>query len=134
MAEIKDCPICHKSFMAKRIDKLCCSQNCASLLSKWRRGIKKRPYVRKLSLPVKYVPISNFDEVEAYLLEMKSKSFYADMVDLYRLVHVYDLCYPDLQSIPHSNEIEKCIETMFMKVCIWYKNNKKEGQAGRKKQ
>lgn len=126
---IRNCPICQKTFVAKRVDKVCCSGNCSS---SWTRSKKdgasytKRAYRRKnkTGIVIEDIDTNLFNTVKSYIYEMKNKSYYADYIDLYRLVHIYDLVYPKLNQVPYMNDVEKSIEIMFMQLCVWYKNKR----------
>ena len=65
-------------------------------------------------------------EVEKFIYEIKRKAFRADYVDLFRLVHVYDLAFPKLIFIPMMCNIEKSCQTMFYKICCWYIDQKQK--------
>lgn len=120
--DIRVCPICSSEFIAKRPDKMCCSGNCSSRWSVIKSKGTTRKYTKRQNKNPNNVEL--LKSVEKFIKEMKSKSYYADYVDLLKLVDVYDLIYPNLNCIPYINDIEKSIDIMFLKICLWYKNQK----------
>jgi hypothetical protein len=126
---ISTCPTCSKIFIKNRVDKVCCSVSCSSAYNRLKKldgreirsytkrgqGKQKKEYKKKENTNV-------FKEVQEYIMYMKSKSYYADYVDLFKLVHVYDLVYPNLTQIPNMRDVEKSSDIMFAKICVWYKN------------
>lgn len=61
-----------------------------------------------------------YKELKSWFYQMKSKSWWADMVDLYKLVDLYDLTHPHLENIPNSTNPKKSIEIMFDRLKSWY--------------
>jgi len=72
--------------------------------------------------------IEDFKKVERFVLRMKAKKYMADVVDLYRLVDVWDVVQPGKLNIPHSStykfDVEKSITVMFEEVARWYVKQK----------
>lgn len=59
-------------------------------------------------------------KVEDFLMYMKRKHFYADAIDIYRLIDIYDLVYPNALTVPYVNDLEKSFMVMFDKVARWF--------------
>lgn len=67
---------------------------------------------------------NDYKEIEDFIYSIKSNCYWASTVDLFRLVHIYDLAFPKLVRIPCVKNIEVSCELMFWKVCCWYVDQK----------
>lgn len=76
------------------------------------------------NLVAKFDTVKTFAEVEKFLYEMKAKSYWANHIDIFRLIDLYDKVYPHLQNVPSSSDIEKSVNTMFYKVANWWLSRK----------
>ena len=107
------------------------TKRLCSSCSKWKSGnafLTKSDnafQLCKLCSREKYAPKKTdnnktYNELKTYFQHLKSKSWWADMVDLYKLVDLYDLTHPHLENIPNSTKPHKSIEIMFDRLKSWY--------------
>ena len=65
-----------------------------------------------------------YKAVGEFVYYMKSKHYYCDGVDVWKLIDIYDRVFPTQLNLPHlSNynmDMEKSVETMFYKIARWY--------------
>jgi len=64
-----------------------------------------------------------YDEVYKFIYNLKLKNYYADIIDIYKLVDIYDRIYLT-DSLPKINDIEASCCIMLDKVVKWYNINK----------
>lgn len=119
----RTCVWCHEDFTPKQKNAITCCSKCSSSYSSWKsRTIKKYGILLKRD----EVSKRQFNEIQAFLYEMKTKCFIADIVDIYRLIHYYDMAYPHLENLPKPSDPSKSIPLMFYKLAIWWKSKKKK--------
>ena len=117
----KNCLWCHQEFIPKKRNALNCSNKCSSYYSSWKsRTLKKYGVLNKRE----EVSRNQFLEVHNYLQDMKTKNFIADLVDIYKLVHFYDVAFPHLENLPKPGAPERSLPIMFYKLAVWYRNKK----------
>ena len=68
-------------------------------------------------------------DIKGYVLKLKSRNFMCDDVDVFRLVHFYDIINSSSWDIPKINgddinKVELIMGKMFTKIAEWYKENK----------
>jgi len=62
-------------------------------------------------------------EVGDFILDLKLKSYWADMIDIFRLIHYFDVLYP--QSTLPDYLPERNFNIMFEKIAKWWVAQKK---------
>lgn len=124
------CEICGTGFVKMRSNKKCCSSQCSVKASylKSRKTKSIRNYIPKVKKEFKNKEV--YDIVEEFVLDIQSKRFYADSIDIWKLISIYDLVYPKKITIPSANDIEKSAMIMFYQICIWYRTEKDKIEIG----
>lgn len=138
---IKICDICDNYFEAMRSDTLCCSKICSGR----KYYFKKVGFVNKISglslyesynkrwelkskKKISFDKIEVFNELEIYLKKLKSKRYYVDAVEIYKLIDMYDKVYPGRKGLPHMNVLsgnhEKCFNAMLVGLFKFYNLHK----------
>lgn len=69
---------------------------------------------------------SDYLEIEKYVYKIKNQNWQAGFIDIFRLVHYYDLAFPKLQGVPQMNNVENSSNIMFYRLCCWYIDQKQK--------
>lgn len=125
-SEWRACKSCGVKFFAKRSDHLCCSGRCSSLWSK----IRKNSGNIFNSIGIEKVVEVEFEikrEISEWIKLIKSRSGYATEVDIYRLVHYYDILWP-VKSRDEGIELQQHIELTkkWLKLQKWEEKRKQK--------
>ena len=67
---------------------------------------------------------STYFEIDEFVNKVKSKAYYADQSDIFKLIALYDELYPTT-TIPEYPDSEYTFNIIFAKVLDWYKLEKK---------
>lgn len=118
------CDWCGDNFLPKSKSTLTCSVICSKSRNAWYVRVKKGIYEPDRVRLTKKQYDKLYKDIEEYIYRIKSNAYYADTIDLYRLVDLYDRAYPHLENIPYSRNIEKSVVVMFLKLAKWYNKKK----------
>lgn len=119
-----ECIWCLRLWVPKNAKAKCCSKKCSGEYFRWTR--KGNPLERTKAIT--QTMAQSYLEIEAYLMEIKAKRFMANSIDIWKLIHLYDLAFFNKTSIPHSNDIERSAEEMFLQLALWYKDRRDRGE------
>jgi hypothetical protein len=118
-SEIHLCPICGNEYIKNRVDRETCSKSCSSLM--WQRKNKdiKKSYNRKKE----EVDKNTLSDILALLLDLKRKSFYINEIDIFKIISLWDVIYPNRElnkNTPHAALYERMITDLM----LYYKRYK----------
>lgn len=111
MVSIAKCIICGEEFIKTRKDKVCCSAACSSR----KRKIKKNNE-RNIKL---------MSDIENFLHYMKSKSHYAELPDIFRLLDLHERLFPST-FIDDDADKELIFSKLYMEIIDSYKKSFKD--------
>jgi hypothetical protein len=119
--QTKTCPWCNETFTTTNLRKMYCCSKCSSSYTSWCIRTKKK---YGLLTERQEVSKKQFFEIHNFLQEMKSKSYIADLTDVFRLIHYYDVAFPHLENLPKPSQPEKSVIEMFSRLAVWWKAKK----------
>jgi hypothetical protein len=82
---IDNCIYCGSEFLKTRIDRIYCSKYCGLLYN----NEKRKGTSVKIKVKEDYI-----HEIEKFVIEIKEKRFWADMIDIFKLIHYHAIKFP----------------------------------------
>lgn len=124
-----NCAFCGKLFTTKRRDAKCCGKWCSGKYSSMKKNYyklnKKKKEIEIKDKNIRDRKLEVYLDIKKYVLKVKSRKFMCDDVDVYRLIHFYEIINPSSWDIPklnsNVNDIELVMGEMFIAIAKWYK-------------
>lgn len=108
------CSVCGKEFVGRNKKVKICSDEC--------REVRNRNHGKvSHKIKKKEAILAHFNSVEELILRVRRNSLFIDVVDIYRLVDLYD--YID-SGRNNYNDTNKAIYYMYYKLNEWYEGKK----------
>ncbi len=103
-SKISICPICGIEYIKKEAQRKVCSISCSK--EKTKRLKKDKIIINSNN--------KDSEELRIFILTLKAKKYMATITDIFKLIHIHDIYYPNL--FYNDNEISK--EEIFNKMLI----------------